>query len=178
MENYKDINTYLEDNGNQNIEVKSKSIACALVIIIVSALLVIVAATPVIANQVLSMSLIVLGAIAIIYGILKLWSDKTRNKQVFIYQPTNEKMKRMSVYVDSNDMLKVQNCIAKNNYAELSNVKKLMTSGHYIDILGTGSGKCYVLQMLDYVPHQFEPVSEVAVLIDENALIIDNLIKK
>ena len=95
MENYKDINTYLEDNGNQNIEVKSKSIACALVIIIVSALLVIVAATPVIANQVLSMSLIVLGAIAIIYGILKLWSDKTRNKQVFIYQPTNEKMKRM-----------------------------------------------------------------------------------
>lgn len=178
MENYIEIDTYLGNMENQVIEVKSKSIVGALIIIILSCLLVVVASTPVITNQVASMSLIVIGIITLIYGILKLWSDRTRNKQVFVYQPTNEKMKRISIYVDSKDMLRVQNCIAKQNFAELMQVKKLMTSGHYIDILGTDSGKCYVMQMLDYVPHQFEPVSEVVVLTDENAEVIDHLVKK
>lgn len=178
MEKYTDIKSYISENCASDIEIKSKKIVFSLLIIIVSLAVIVISSTSVISDPNISMILIVLAIVGLVYGILRLWGDRTRHKNVFVYLPTGEVMKRYSLYVDSNDMQRVQQCIARGRYEEMTKITKLATSGHYVDVIGTPSGKCYLMQVMDYVPHQFEPVSPVAILTEQSAEIMNGLIRK
>lgn len=178
MENYRDIEMYLSDNDDKNIEIRKKSLIPSFVVMLIGILLVVIPATPLPLHHYLSMTMVVAGIILLVYGVLKFWIDSTRRKNVFVYIPDNKVMRRHSVYVDAADMQKVQQCIHKHNYAELSSVKKQMTSGHYIDVLGTADGRYFLIQMMDYIPHQFEAVSPVTVLTNKSAEVMAELIRK
>lgn len=178
MENYKNIESYLLDNEDKNVEIRKKSLIPSVVLMIIALVLIIIPATPIKFGHYACLLMVILGVIVLIFAVLKFWGDSTRHKNVYVYVPDNQMMKHYSVYVDSADMAKVNSCIAKLSFGDLASVKKRMTSGHYIDVLGTPAGNYYLIQMMDYVPHQFEAVSPVAVLTGQSAEIMSKLIRE
>lgn len=178
MNNYKNIECFFVSNDANDIEVKDKSLTIDIVLAVLGAVLIVVSLMPFITNKYVSMILTVTGIVLSVFGLLKLWVDSSRQKHVFIHIPSGEVLKRYSIFVDRHDMQVVQNCISSENYAALSNVKKQPTSGHYVDVMGTPKGNYFAIQMLDYVPHQYVPVSDVVVLTSQGAEVMCGLIKK
>lgn len=178
MENFSSIDTYLLNNEDKNVEIKKKSLIPSIVLMVIGLLVILVSAIPAVFSHYTCMFMVIVGVIIMIIAVLKFWVDSTRHKNVYVYVPDNQEMRRYSIYLDSSDMAKVKDCIAKNSFGDLAKVKKQMTSGHYIDVLGAKTGNYYLIQMMDYVPHQFEAVSPVAVLTEQRAEIMGELIRK
>src|SRR5574344_2881759 len=106
---------YLENNKNIDIEAKPKSLIPAVVLIVFSLALMIIGATPIIPGKYLSLTIVFITLITLIVGISMFVKIKKKDKFIFIYAPTKEKLKKESIYVSMSDVSKIRNCFTSNN---------------------------------------------------------------
>ena len=173
--NIETIAEYLAQQKNEQIEAKPKSLALPVAIIVVSLVLMTIAATPLIPGKYISLTVIFLTLVTLILGIAMLVNIK-KDKYAFIYRPTQERLKKMSVYISMSDVAKLRNGMASNNYSVLQEIKREFQSGCCLEIWGAAKSQIYLMQVREYVAYQYQPTSEVAVLMDKNAEYLKRLL--
>ena len=176
MENNNNIRTteFLESNPVNDLVQKEKSVGGAVALLAIAIVLIALAATPVIANSYLAMTMVFGGIAVLIAGIILFCSAKGKNKYVYIYQPTNETLKLKNTYID-NDAARA---IKSGDFAALDTLKPAAISSHCLETYGTASGRFFVAQLLHYENYQFNSETEVITVSDENAALLHQFINQ
>ena len=79
-----------------------------------------------------------------------------------VYEPTGEKIRRGSIYYDTARKQDLCAALEAGDTDRLSRIPRGgSTSGVLLILYATGSGSFAMAQVLEYVPHAFEPVTEV-----------------
>ena len=79
-----------------------------------------------------------------------------------VYEPTGERIRRGSIYYDTARKQELCAALEAGDADRLSRIPRGgSTSGVLLTLYATGSGSFAMAQVLEYVPHAFEPVTEV-----------------
>ena len=79
-----------------------------------------------------------------------------------VYEPTGEKSRRGSIYYDTARKQDLCAALEAGDADRLSRIPRGgSTSGVLLTLYATGSGSFAMAQVLEYVPHAFEPMTEV-----------------
>ncbi len=168
MENFGSIEDKIQQIENEKI-IKVKSNPLNAIILLIAGIIAIILGVIIIHNETLKLSVVLLGVVIAIVGLIYLLTKTGKNSFDYVYEPTGKKLKKYKVYLDVNDAKKIFSCINNNNFAGLKNIKKTMDSGHLMDVRGTDDGSVFLFQVLEYIPHDFVPSSPVIVLHGEDA---------
>ena len=168
------ITEYLQNNANENIEKKEKSTGLAIALLIIGIALIVVAATPIISNSYLSLTIIFIGIAILICGIISFTAAKGNNRFYYTYIPTAETLKHKHIHVDDATARAIKN----SNIAEIKNMKPAFQSSHCLEIYATPSGKFALAQLKHYESSELHPVAEIQILTDEQAQILNEFCNK
>lgn len=79
-----------------------------------------------------------------------------------VYEPTGERIRRGSIYYDTARKQELCAALEAGDADRTSRIPRGgSTSGVLLTLYATGSGSFAMAQVLEYVPHAFEPVTEV-----------------
>jgi hypothetical protein len=176
MENFVQIEERIQNMKEEKIlKVKSNPLG-SIMIMIVGIVIIIVGAT-IIHSESLTPLLVIAGIATASVGIFYLLKKTGKNSGDYIYEPTGKKLKKYKIYIDSNDAKKAIACISNNNFSGIKNIKKTIDSGYLMEIRGTDDGLIFLFQLLEYIPHNYEPSSPVIVLQGEDAKMMFDFVK-
>lgn len=147
-----------------DIVLKKKSPAGALGLTVAGVALAVLGSTKLIGNDILGMTILSIGAIVAIYGLIKLVLVCQKDAVNYIYAPTQKKLKPHKIYINAADRLKMDKCIETNDFSKMKTIRKENSSNHMVRWYGTDDGEIAVCQVLEYIPHTFEPASPVVLL--------------
>lgn len=147
-----------------DIVLKKKSPAGALGLTVAGVALAVLGSTKLIGNDILGMTILSIGAIVAIYGLIKLVLVCQKDAVNYIYAPTQKKLKPHKIYINAADRLKMDKCIETNDFSKMKTMGKENSSNNMLHIFASEDGEIAVLQLLEYVPHFFEPASAVVVV--------------
>ncbi len=85
-----------------------------------------------------------------------LWGDSVRPH----YAPTNEKLIRHDMTFNIADANRVEALVAAGDFKALDSLPHSAASGLIVIIYAAASGKFAIAQALEYVPHEYQPMSE------------------
>lgn len=113
----------------------------------------------------LSSSLMLLGFVLILIGIIRL--IVVMKGRVPFYKPTSERLRRSEMFYDAKDKWTVCNAIEAGNIEVLNGIPKSDASGVLLTVYTTPSGSFTAAQVSEYVPHQFVPVTGIVQFAEE-----------
>ena len=116
-------------------------------------------------NSAMPSLLITLSAIFIIGGIIKLVISHT----VYIYKPTKSLLKLKTIYFPNNSCDELQNCLSSNRFDEISSIKQEKNHGLKLEVLVSKDKQFIAVQILQYIPYNFEPISPITCYFNDNA---------
>lgn len=178
MENTeKNIIEYFNNHENQYVDVKKKSIAAGVVVTLISLVVLIIAATPLIPGKYLSLTLVFLMLIGMCIGIVMIVNASGERGFDYVYTPENAKLKKSTIYVSANDVAALRTIMTSSNFSNLSTIEKTMQSPYCLEIWGSTKSKFYVMQLMKYYNYLYRPESEVVVADKNAAFHIENFIK-
>ncbi len=76
------------------------------------------------------------------------------------YAPTNERLVRTDLMFNIADINRVEKLVAEGDFKALERLPRSSASGLIVVVYATKSGKFAMAQTLEYVPHEYQPVSE------------------
>ena len=76
------------------------------------------------------------------------------------YKPTNERLVRTDMIFNMADINRVETLVAAGDFKTLESLPRGTASGLIVVVYATKSGKFAMAQTLEYVPHEYQPVSE------------------
>lgn len=76
------------------------------------------------------------------------------------YVPTNEKLLRTDMTFNAADANRVETLVAAGDFKALENLPRSSASGLVVIVYSAASGKFAAAQTLEYVPHEYQPISE------------------
>ncbi|MBR5845312.1 MAG: hypothetical protein IKY65_03520 [Rikenellaceae bacterium] len=76
------------------------------------------------------------------------------------YKPTNERLVRTDMIFNVADINRVETLVAAGDFKTLESLPRGTASGLIVVVYATKSGKFAMAQTLEYVPHEYQPVSE------------------
>ena len=171
MERFKLIEEEIKEMESQQIiSVKTKPLYW-LVLLVVGIVLIVLGVL--IDSEITTPLAVVIGFVAATVGVVFL----LRKSVNYIYKPTGKRLKRYKIYLNPSDAKKVVSCINSNTFSGMKGMKKAMDSGHLIEARGTDDGEIFLLQLLEYIPHDFVPSSPVVVLHGEDAKSVLEFVK-
>lgn len=85
-----------------------------------------------------------------------LWGDSVRPH----YAPTNERLVRHDLTFNIADANRVEALVAAGDFKALDSIPHSAASGLIVVIYSTAGGKFAMAQTLEYVPHEYQPLSE------------------
>lgn len=110
----------------------------------------------------LKMTALTIGAVLAITGIFMLVVGKDRKQHY--YTPTCATMKSVKRYISASDAATCRSTLNSNSIAGLSKVEKVPSSNVQLHILISNDDACALVQQLEYIPHEFQPTTEVVVV--------------
>ncbi|MFI3322157.1 MAG: hypothetical protein R3Y50_06490 [Rikenellaceae bacterium] len=128
----------------------------SLILIVVSVGLIVYAASPAIENGTLLYYIVTLSSLAVIcFALMSLFSI---NQQIYV--PTKSKIRSKVVEFTPENYSKVLNILSSG---EISKLNKSVEEGQgmTLDIVYTKDGNFAAYQFFKYIPHNFEPYSEI-----------------
>ena len=147
-----------------DIVLKKKSPIAAVGLTILGVALAVLGSAKVIKGDVLEMTIMSIGAIVALYGLFRLVMVCQKDAVDYVYAPTQKKLKAHKIYINAADRLKMDKCIENNDFSTMKNIGKENSSNNMLHIFAAEDGEIAVLQLLEYVPHFFEPASAVVVV--------------
>lgn len=76
------------------------------------------------------------------------------------YAPTNEKLVRHDLIFNIADINRVETLVAAGDFKALESLPRSSASGLIVVVYAAKSGKFAMAQTLEYVPHEYRPVSD------------------
>lgn len=164
MEDFEKIENKINNMSEYDIVLKKKSPITAVGLTVIGVALAVLGSTKIVGNDILGMTVLSIGAIIGIYGLIKLVLVCQKDAVDYVYAPTQKKLKTHKIYISASDRMKVDKFIETNDFSKMKNIGKENSSNNMLHILGTDDGEMAVFQVLEYIPHIFEPASPVVVL--------------
>lgn len=176
MENIETIEMMLSKEENQNIEKKKQSKALSIIIIIVSILLAIIPICGLTHGKYANMGIYMTAVVLLIIGIVFLFI--ALNEYAYYYIPTGKKLKHDRIFMNNSDIATMKQSILENKEPDFSKLSNDVTSGHYLDIMGTGDGTYYLIQTVEYIPYDYRATTPVFTCQGNCATALHNLLHK
>lgn len=173
----KKITEYLENQEHTNIERRNQSAAVPLCVILVSILVIVISATPAVPSTTVSLVLVFLSIIGLIAGIVMYFNAKGKNKYIYVYRPTGNRMKHWSIYIDDNAFRLAKSCFENQDFSRFAEIKTTSLSSHCLEIYGNDD--CYALQLLHYeINNDFCPDCELHIMEGPEAKIVSKFLQR
>lgn len=109
----------------------------------------------------LKMTLLSLGAILAVAGLIWLAVCCGKDAGKVIYLPTGACMKSYKRYLDANDVMTCRSAVETGDLSSLENVRFTTSSNAQIHVMISKDDACALVQVLEYVPHDFMPSTRV-----------------
>ena len=164
MEDFEKIENKINNMSEYDIVLQKKSPVAAVGLTVVGVALAVLGSTKIIGSDILGMTVLSIGAIIAVCGLIKLVLVCQKDAVDYMYAPTKKKLKPHKVYINANDRLMMDKCIETNNFSKMKNIGKENSSNNMLHIFAAEDGEIAVLQLLEYVPHFFQPASAVVVV--------------
>ena len=164
MEDFEKIENKINSMSEYDIALRKKSPIAAVGLTVIGIALAVLGSTKVIGNDILEMTVLSIGVIIAVYGLIKLVLVCQKDAVDYVYASTQKKLKAHKIYINAADRLKMDKCIENNDFSKMKTMGKENSSNNMLHIFATEDGGIAVLQLLEYVPHFFEPASAVVVV--------------
>lgn len=98
-------------------------------------------------------------------------------KRYYFHVPGNSKIIYKEVFFESENFLRVSRILENEDYSELVKVRQTIDKGIKLRIAYTPNKSICVLQLLKYVPFEYEVQSEAKELTNEQTALVFNIFK-
>lgn len=172
MENIINIKEHLQTLQNENIITQQrKSGLTPLCILMAGAICMVINLLKISNNDKVQILLCLIGITGIITGLILLISACKKENGVYVYVPWNCKLKKHYIYFDSSQKQHLHTCVNNRQWLKLQNIAK--NNGNAVCLRAyecTCKDRAMVImQLSEYVPHQFTDTTPVITLEDEEA---------
>lgn len=164
MEDFEKIENKINSMSEYDIALKKKSPIASIGLTVIGIALAVLGSTKVIGNDIVEMTVLSIGTIVAVFGIIKLVLVCQKDAVDYVYAPTQKKLKPHKIYINAADRLKMDKCIESNDFSKIKTMGKENSSNNMLHVYAAEDGEIVVLQLLEYVPHFFEPASAVVVV--------------
>jgi hypothetical protein len=137
-----------------------------IIIAVIGLALFLVGMLGVIAHSIVNTLLMIVGFAVLIYGGVKAARAFTNPCSGYIYQPTGGKLKKHTVFIQPENLQKVNTIFTDGHFNALKNVKKEMNAKGMLEIMATDDTAMVMAQIFEYIPYNYEPVSDVFIFMD------------
>ena len=119
-------------------------------------------------DSTLKMAFLILGIALLIFAIYRFFCKST----VVVYRPTESVVRSGSLFVDSAELQRVNQLVKKGDFTKLSSISCKDGGNGRIDYLMSKDGRFVAIQLFQFVPYTFEPISEKTYYTDDVAIAI------
>lgn len=161
----KNLEYNIQDLDPRIVAVPSNKIMPVIITVIGLALF-LVGLLGVITNSIVNTLLMIVGFAVLIYGGVKAVRVFTNPYSGYIYQPTGGKLKKHSVFIQPENLQTINTILTGGHFNALKNVKKEMSAKGLLEIMATDDTAIVMAQIFEYIPYNYEPVSEVFIFVD------------
>jgi len=159
MEKIESIESLLNQESIQNIEKKKQSKVLPLIVIIISILMAIIPICGLSQGKYTNMGIYMVAITMLIIGIV-LFVIASHGFSYY-YTPTGNKLKHHKVFIGNTDIATIKPSILSNREPDFTKIEDKLSSGHYLDIMGTDDGKFYLIQLIEYIPYDYRATTPV-----------------
>ena len=114
----------------------------------------------------LCMVLLTVGIIFLLFAIYRFF---TKSRET-VYQPTGSMIRSGSLYMDSAELQRVRQMVEKNDFSGLSSIICKDGGNGRLDYLQSKDGRFVAVQLFQFVPYTYEPISERYYFTDDVAI--------
>lgn len=178
MEDYIKIEEYINNNANDAngiISLRKKSPLAGL-ITLVCGIAVLLLSSKATLGDTAKMSLLTIGILAILTGFF-MAILVTAGKSKLTYKPTNAPMKHYKRYINADDRQTLRECINSGDLAALGKVRIENSTCSLLHVYLSSDGQYALMQLTEYIPHSFEPITPVAAFDAEQARLVQEFLK-
>ena len=125
-------------------------------------------------NDSLSMILLTVGVIFLLIALYRFFWQSYE----IVYRPTGSVISSGSMYMDSTELHYIHQMVEKNDFAGLSSIICKEGGNGRMDYLLSKDGKFVAIQLFQFVPYTYEPISERCYYMDDVAIILSRFINK
>lgn len=168
MEDYTKIEEYMAAGSDSRIIKKTKNPAHGIIILLAGAAVLIVGARFKMPDA-LQMGLMAIGAIAAMAGGIMLILVAVSDCGGYRFKPTGSCIKHHRRYINADDRQKMLECIRYADMKQIDQVRKETSTGTLLQAYASKDGAFAVVQVEEYIPHDFVPMTPPVCLEGEQA---------
>ena len=116
----------------------------------------------------LCMILLTLGVIFLLFAIYRFFTKS----HATVYQPTGSMVRSGSLYMDSAELQRVRQMVEKNDFSDFARITCKDGGNGRLDYLVSNDGRFVAVQLFQFVPYTYEPVSTRCYYTDDEACVI------
>ncbi len=163
MTTFQSIDDALFTVGGDDIVLRRKSLVLPLILLLGGiALAVWSVTTPALEqNASLSAGLMLVGGIAALAGLIMTAVASGPKGRVAVDRNTGERVRRYELFYEAGDKAKLCNALTMGDIRRIALLPRSESSRILLTLYCTKSGSLMIAQVSEYVPHSFEPVTEV-----------------
>lgn len=177
MEDFTTIKEYLDSGANSRIVKHRKSPLAGIIVFICGVVLLWVSLRTRLSDT-LQMSLLTIGACAAITGFLMVVMTYVSGDGRYIFTPTRAKIKHHSKYINADDRQMLKDMLSDGNLTALPRVRKEVSTGTLLQAYVSTDGSLGLLQLEEYIPHNFMPATAVVTVQPEYIPILESWLKQ
>lgn|SRR5574344_1104929 len=167
MENFLNIEQYINANADKKIVKKSRNPFLGIVLLLAGAACTVLS-MKIAMGDALKMAILTLGIFIIIIGMILIIICFSKDSGYYVYTPTGSRMKSYKRYINANDKQRCRDGLATGKVDVLDHITPEVSTSTLVNILLAKDKSCTVLQLDEYIPHEFMPVTEVLILTDNS----------
>lgn len=113
----------------------------------------------------LNMVFLILGIALLIFAIYRFFCKSSET----VYRPTESVVRLGTLFVDSTELQRINQMVKKGDFTKLSSISCKDGGNGRIDYLMSKDGRFVAIQLFQFVPYTFEPISEKSYYTDDVA---------
>lgn len=176
MEEYIKIEEYLKNNTESRVISRKKSPLPG-VIVLLCGLAVLIISLKVMLPEALKMTLLTVGALAAITGLFMTVMTLASGDSTYIYKNTGSSIKHYRRYINADDRMCCRECLGSGKMDRLGKVRKENSTCSLLHIYLSKDGVFALMQLEEYVPHSFVPVTPVVTVAPEEVAHVVEFVK-
>lgn len=177
MEEYTKIEDYLLLNNDNNIE-KHRSTPFSGILLLAGGIILIPLGLHAAMSDIIQMTILTAGTIAALAGLFIVIFNVTSKSSHFIYKPTGAKMKRYRRYINADNRQTCRDSITSSHWEAFENIAAENSTGTLLHIYMSVDERFALVQLEEYVPHEFHPITPVTAVTAEGCKSLSKFLKR
>lgn len=163
MNDYPSFDEQLYEVAGEDIAKRKKSFIIPLILLIAGALLAVwsVASPGLKELTALSSVLMLTGVVVAFVGLIQGGIAFSSKGIIPVEQATGKRIRRSQHFFDNKDKTALRSALADGNPEKLADIRQGDSSGVMLTLYATSDGALTLVQLSEYVPHTYQPASEV-----------------